>query len=71
MMTLIHKLKSIVENKDNIKLKADTISLKIKFILKNGYRIDLNIDNSFGELLGFEKIVVENTTESSKVVEIT
>ena len=45
--------------------------------MKNGYRIDFNIDNSFGELLRFEKIIVgnstnvENTTESSKVVEIT
>ena len=45
--------------------------------MKSGYRIDFNIDNSFGELLGFEKIVVggsmntENTTESTKVVEIT
>ena len=39
--------------------------------MKNGYRIDFNIDNNFGELLGFEKIIVENTTESSKVVEIT
>ena len=43
----------------------------------NGCRIDFNIDNSFGELLGFEKIIVgnstntENTTESTKVVEIT
>ena len=71
------RIKSIVENKDNIKLEADTISLKTIFILKNGYRIDINIDDSFGELLGFEKIVVgssanvENTMESSKVVEIT
>ena len=53
------------------------ISLKTKFILKNGYRIDFYIDNSFGELLGFEKIIIgenantENTTESIKVVEIT
>ena len=71
------RIKSIVENKDNIKLAADTISLKTEFILKNGYRIDFSIDNSFGELLGFEKIIignstnVENTTESSKVVKIT
>ena len=63
--------KSIVDNKDNIKLEADTISLKIKFILKNGYIIDFNIDNSFGELIGFEKIIIsentntENTTEST------
>ena len=45
--------------------------------MKNGYRIDFNIDNSFGGLLGFEKIVVgnstntKNTTESTKIVEIT
>ena len=45
--------------------------------MKNGYRVDFNMNNSFGELLGFEKIIVgsstnvENTTESSKVVEIT
>ena len=38
-----------------MKLEADTISLKTKFTLKNGYRVDFNIDNSFGELLGFEK----------------
>ena len=63
-----------------MKLEADTISLKIKVIMKNVYKIDFNIDNSFGELLGFEKIIVgdgdasstniENTVESSKVVEI-
>ena len=67
------RIKPVVENKDNIKLEADTISLKTKFILENGYRIDFNIDNSFGELLGFEKIIVGNSTstESTRVVEIT
>ena len=71
------RIKSIVDNENNRKLEADTISIKTKFILKNGYRIDIYIDNSFEELLGFEKIVVgnstntENTTESTKVVEIT
>ena len=52
------RIKSIVENKDNIKLEADTISLKTKFYSENGYRIDFNIDNYYGELLGFEKIIV-------------
>ena len=67
----------IIKNTNNIKLEADTISLETKFILKNGYRIDFNLDSSFGELLGFEKIIIrsstniENTIESSKVVEIT
>ena len=51
------RIKSI-DNKDNIKLEADTISLQTKFILKNGYIIDFNIDNRFGELLGFEKILL-------------
>ena len=57
------RIKSIIDNKDNITLEADTISLKTKFIMKNDYRIDFRIDNSFGELLGFEKIILENTVE--------
>ena len=39
--------------------------------MKNDYKIDFKIDNSFGELLGFEKIILENTVESSKVIELT
>ena len=39
--------------------------------MKNGYKIDFNIDNGFGELLCSEKIIVENTVELSKIVEIT
>ena len=65
------RIKSIIDNKDNITLEADTISLKTKFIMKNDYKIDFKIDNSFGELLGFEKIILENTVESSKVIELT
>ena len=65
------RIKSIIDNKDNITLEADTISLKTKFIMKNDYKIDFRINNSFGELLGFEKIILENTVESSKVIELT
>ena len=66
------RIKSIIiDNKDNITLIADTISLKTKFVLKNGYKIDFNINNSFGELLGSDKILIENTKESSKVVDLT
>ena len=65
------RIKSIIDNKDNITLEADTISLKTKFILKNGYKIDFTIDNSFNELLGFDNQMIENTKESNKVVEIT
>ena len=65
------RIKSIVENKDNITLEADTISLKTNFFWETD--IDFNIEYSFGELLGFEKIVVGNSTstESTRVVEIT
>ena len=65
------RIKSIIDNKANITLEADTISLKTKFILKNGYKIDFTISKSFNELLGFDNQIIENTKESNKVVEIT
>ena len=59
------RIKSIIDNKDNIALIADTISLKTIFVLKNGYKIDFNINNTFGELLGFNKILIKNAKESN------
>ena len=54
------RIKSITDNKDNITLITDTISLKTNFVLKNIYKIDFTINNTFGELLGFDKILIEN-----------
>ncbi len=69
------RIKSIIENKgdnkDNISLEADTISLKTKFIIKNSYKIDFRIENSFNDLIGFDNRIIENTKDSHKVVEIT
>lgn len=70
-----NKIKEILEvnsdNKDNINLTPDTISLKTKFELLNGYKIDFTINNSFNKLLGFDNILLETTQSSTKVVEIT
>ena len=58
-------------DKNNIEISTNTISLKTEMLLKNNYEVDFRQNNSINSLLGFKnKLYTSGFNESENMVNI-
>ena len=64
-------IKRQLSDEESITIEPNFNTLRSELILKDGYQVDFDIDNSIGSVLGFDKRAVATTTSSDHLVDIT
>lgn len=58
-------------NKDSIAFIPNYNTIHSEVVLKNGYKIDFTVKNSLRAVLGFDSKIVDSTSDSDSLVDIT